>query len=107
MVVQGKGPTGPFPVMFASTSFWYHMTQIRAYKITVNLQRDYGLDSKATLDLHVNANMPDLTLLLHALDETAYVMGYTVFATFTVPDLSVLNKLTDKDLGIPRLKKLK
>jgi hypothetical protein len=83
------------------------MGQVRAYKITVNLQRDYGIDGKATLDLYVNANMTDLTLLLHALDEGAYVMGYTVFAAFTVPDLSVLNKLTDRDLGITGLRKLK
>lgn len=83
------------------------MSHIRSYKIAVNLQRGYGADNKATLDLHVNANMPDLILLLQTLDEGVTVTGYTVFATFTVPDLSTLNKLTNENLGNTGLKKLK
>lgn len=79
----------------------------QSYKIHVKFHADASTGNTAATHLYVNAGMPDLAVLLHALDSSPAVASVSVFSTLTVPDLHTHGKLTLQDLGMPYLKKIK
>lgn len=83
------------------------MPNSRSYKVVVNYSRLNELNAATTTSLYLTATAADLAMLLHALDESAAVAGFSVYSTVTVPTYHVLGKLTCEDLGMPELRKLK
>ena len=73
---------------------------IYSYKISVKLQENNWSSNAATQDLYVQANTPDLGVLLRLLDASATVTEIKVCKTFTIPHLENLHYMTREELNI-------
>lgn len=74
---------------------------VNDYKLSVRFLAGKSWSGDTILqDIFVQANMPNLGILLHTLDASDSVVGIAVFRTFVLPELTTLSKMTREDLHI-------
>ena len=79
----------------------------RSYKLLVDFRDSNLPGNKVQVQLNVAAPMPDLAVLLQALNDSSHVSAISIFSTVTIPSLHTFSQLTEGDLGLSELKKLK
>ena len=70
------------------------------YKIVVTINDSQTGRRRIAQSLFITATQPDLVLVLQTFNSSPSVIEIKVFNTVSVPELSVLNRLTRTDIGI-------